>query len=233
MHRQYRFYTRKAEAIYLPEGTREFIASVTPAQNSKSHWKKLCLWSNTDHVIHPSHMTLPQISMIRGVEWSRARRYKSQMRMHEWSTAHAPTKNGAYLQRKIKIRSIAVEHSDSVGTASRYSRKGGDYNKPHAASICDITAHAILSNLNTTHIVSFYHQLTFAWQSLPRKTGTFCRLVARQNWLPGANRDNTDGSQLTYSLNARTWSVSNPGYESIISMAEPSQEESCYAGSKR
>ena len=69
------------------------------------------------------------------------------MRMREWSTAHAPTKKGAYLQRKRKIRSIAVEHSDSVRTASRNSRKGGDYNKPHAASICDITAHAILSNL--------------------------------------------------------------------------------------
>ena len=66
------------------------------------------------------------------------------MRMREWSTAHAPTKKGAYLLRKRKIRSIAVEHSDSVRTDSR---KGGDYNKPHAASICDITTHAILSNL--------------------------------------------------------------------------------------
>ena len=36
------------------------------------------------------------------------------MRMREWSTAHAPTKKGVYLQRKRY--SIAVEHSDSVGT---------------------------------------------------------------------------------------------------------------------
>ena len=45
----------------------------------------------------------------------------------------------------------------------------------------DITDTKAEQHVNTTNIVSFYHQLTFAWQSLPRKTGTFCRLVARQN----------------------------------------------------
>ena len=52
----------------------------------------------------------------------------------------------------------------------------------------DITGTKAEHDVNTTNIVSFYPQLTFAWQSLPRKTGTLqlstrllCRPVARQN----------------------------------------------------
>ena len=40
-------------------------------------------------------------------------------------------------------------------------------NWSHAGDIMDTKAE---QHVNTTNIVSFYPQLTFAWQSLPRKT---------------------------------------------------------------
>ena len=58
-------------------------------------------------------------------------------------------------------------------------------NWSHAGDITDTKAE---QHVNATNIVSFYPQLTFAWQPLPRKTGTLqlstrllCCPVARQN----------------------------------------------------
>ena len=62
-------------------------------------------------------------------------------------------------------------------------------NWSHAGDITDTKAE---QDVNTMNIVSFYPQLTFAWQSLPRKTGTLqlstsllCHPVARQNLTSG------------------------------------------------